>query len=206
MVGTRSGINTTIPSKKEKTTMRGKDVKTKKPGQESNKHGVRVRGLRSSESADGQAGGAITGSSIPPVNPSLSAVRKAMLEKSSLSITDITGEVSSSSSSEERREDVVAAEEETITHGSPIESHHEVVQGNPETLFPSDENPRDSNTLNSLLGEQEPPPSDAIGGILGLGGDVLKDVPTSSSLRDEKEIDQGQDVGEDILASLKEKV
>ena len=60
--------------------------------------------------------------------------------------------------------------------------------------------------MNSLLGEQEPHPSDVIGGILGLSVDVLKDVPTSSSLRHEKETDQGQDAGEDILASLKEKV
>ena len=70
--------------------MKEKDVKTKKPGPESNKHSVRVRGLRSSESADGQAGGAITGSSIPPVNPSLSAARSAILKKAALSIADIT--------------------------------------------------------------------------------------------------------------------
>ena len=65
MVGTRSEINTTVSSKQEKTKMRAKDVETKGPGQESNKHGVRVRGMRPSKSADGQAEGAIAGSSVP---------------------------------------------------------------------------------------------------------------------------------------------
>lgn len=41
MVGTRSGISTTVSSKKEKTKMRTKDVKEKGLVPESNKHGVR---------------------------------------------------------------------------------------------------------------------------------------------------------------------
>ena len=57
MVGTRSGIITTIPPKKEKTAMKAKDVKAKGLGLESNRHGVRVRGLRSNKRSDGQAGG-----------------------------------------------------------------------------------------------------------------------------------------------------
>ena len=111
MVGTRSGINTTIPPKKEKTAMKAKDVKSKGPGLESYRHGVRVRGLRSNKRADGQAGGAITGS-IPPENPSLSAARSVTLEKASLSIIVITGEVSFSRSSEEEEEEEKRACEE----------------------------------------------------------------------------------------------
>ena len=127
MVGTRSGISTTTPSEKVKATMKKKNVATRKPGAESNMHGVRAWGLRPSERADGQAGGAIAGSSVPPENPSLSAVRSAMLKKVALSITDITGDVSSSSSSDEGRKDDDAPRGETLTGGSPIESPHKVV-------------------------------------------------------------------------------
>jgi len=169
MVGTRSGINTTIPSKEEKNTMKGKDVKKRNPGPESNKHGVRVRGLRPSERADGQAGGAITGSSVPPVNPSLSAARSTMLKKAALSITDITGEASSSSSSEEGRKDKAISEEDLHSGESPIESPHKVVRGNPVASLTPVDIPRDSD---SILHVQEPLHVDAIGGILGLSKEV----------------------------------
>ena len=46
---------------------------------------------------------------------------------------------------------------------------------------------------------------DAIGGILGLSKKVTKDVPASSRGQ-ERTPDPVQDVGEDILAYLKEKV
>ena len=64
---------------------------------------------------------------------------------------------------------------------------------------------RDSDVLESLLDDQEPPHDDVIGGILGLGQDVVKDVPISSALIHEDMTDKGQDVGEAVLASLKEK-
>ena len=174
MVGTRSGISTTTSSEKVKATMKKKNVATRKPGAESNMHGVRVRGLRPSERADGQVGGAIVGSSVPPENPSLSAVRSAMLKKAALSITDITGDVSSSSSSEEGRKDDDAPEEETLTGGSPIESPHKIVQGKPVAFVTPIDNPRDRDSLPHV---QEPTLVDAIGGILGLSKEVVKDVP-----------------------------
>ena len=96
--------------------------------------------MRPSNRADGQVGGVIAGSTIPPVNHSLTATRNAMIKKAALSITDITGEVSSSSASEET---VVTAIEETLTSGSPLESPHKMVQGNPDSSIPPEENPRD---------------------------------------------------------------
>ena len=104
LVGTRSGIGTTGSEKKEKPKMNTKNVAKKWDGLEleSNKHGVRVRGMRPSNRTDGQAGGAIARSSVPPVNHSLAATRKAMIKKAALSITDLTGDISSSNACEER--------------------------------------------------------------------------------------------------------
>lgn len=139
MVGTRSGISTTVSAKKEKTKMKTKNVKKKRYVSGSNKHGVRVRGMRPSDSAaDGKSGGAIAGSSVPPANHSLPTVRKAILEKAALSIANITRDVSSSSSSEERAEDTAVVAEEDHGIVSPLESPHVLIQGNLVILTRSD--------------------------------------------------------------------
>ena len=122
MVGTRSGISTTSSCTKEKTKMRTKDVEEKGLVPESIKHGVRARGMRLSNRTDSKAGGAIVGSSVPRENPSLTTVRKTMIKKSALTITDITGDVSSSSSSGERTDDRTVVSEEVLADMSPLES------------------------------------------------------------------------------------
>ena len=199
MVGTRSGISTTTPS--EKAKMKKKHVASKKPGAESNMHGVRVRGLNPSIRADGQAGGANAGLTVPPKNPSLSAARSAILKKAALSIADITGEPSSSSSSSEKGQDIADREEEVRSGESPIESPHKIVRGNPKAPNAPDVSSRDEI---SRPDDHEPTPEDVIGGMMGLNKDVTKDVPTSSQGQKRKG-DQVQEAAEDILASLKKK-
>ena len=128
-----------------------------------------------------------------------------MKKKAVLTITDIMGSVSSNSSSEERDEINAASVEEANTSVSTLERPHKMVQGNPDFTVlsePVEENPRDNDALESLLDEQEPPHDDVIRGILGLGQDVVKDVPTSSAQAHKDMTDKGQDVGEAVLAYL----
>ena len=193
MVGTRSGISTTGSEKKEKSKMKKKNVGRKGTKTESNRHGVRIRGMQPSKRAMGSPKVQLLSRLFPPPNPSFTAVREAMMEKTTLSITDITGNVSSNSSSKERGEANIAIMEEAHTSVSPLESPHKMVQGTLILLFFLIMLKRTLGTMNfwslSLM-EQEPPHDDVIGGIMGLGQDVVKDVPTYSAPVHEERIEK----------------
>lgn len=119
-----------------------------------------------------------------------------MIKKLALTITDITGDVCSSSFSGERTDDHTIVSEEVLADVSPLESPHVLIQGNPVLLTRPDlveENLKDSENLESLFMDHEPPHEDAIGGILGFGKDVVKDVLTSSAQVHEDKTDKRQD-------------
>lgn len=96
MVGIRNGARTSIHAMR--------NPKKKVVEGETNMHGIHVIGMSSGESADGQAGGALTGKSLLTKEHILA--RKSVkipppLRKLTLEIDAVTGEVSSNETSEE---------------------------------------------------------------------------------------------------------